>query len=430
MQYAQHPLLIVTNARRPDDPVGKHHDLVVEDGRVVKLAPAGEVNIPDDAGLFDAQGRLLLAGLTDAHTHLREPGFEYKEDIRSGLTAAAHGGFTNIMCMANTDPVNDTPAVTRYMLEKAAGAMPRGPRLHPIGALTTALKGDELAPLGELADAGCVAFSNDGRPVQNSEIFRRGVEYAAMWKRLVIDHCEDAHLGKDGQMNEGEASGYLGLKGQSTVTESMQVARDILLAEYLKLPIHLAHISCRQSVDLIRWAKERGVSITAETCPHYLLLDESAVYNYNPLAKVAPPLRGKNDVEAMRQAVKDGVIDILATDHAPHAPHEKDVPFAYAPCGMIGLETALPLTYALIKEKLYTEKRLEELWAINPARLFNLPVNRFQPGDVADFFLFDPEQEWLVEKNNLHSKSLNSPWLGQKMQGKVTALWVGGVRVV
>ena len=210
------------------------------------------------------------------YVHLREPGFEYKEDIASGLSAAAHGGFGAVMCMANTKPVNDAASVTRYMLERAKAAHPHGPRLYPVGALTLGLDGKELAPMGELAEAGCAAFSNDGRPVMNSELFRRAIEYAAQWGKVVIDHCEDAHLAAGTHMNEGVVSGRIGVAGQSTVAEAMQVARDILLAEYLNLPVHLAHISCRQSADLIRFAKERGVPVTAETCPHYLHLDDSA----------------------------------------------------------------------------------------------------------------------------------------------------------
>ncbi len=430
MSEYKSPLLVITNARRPDSPLGAHHDLFAQDGKIAELAPAGALEIPRDAAHYDAKGRLLLPSLIDAHTHLREPGFEYKEDIFSGLTAAAHGGFGDIMCMANTDPVNDNPAITRFMLEKAAAAFPHGPRLWPVGALTTGLRGEGLAPLGELASAGCIAFSNDGRPVQNAEIFRRGVEYAAMWGKLVIDHCEDLNLSKDGYMNEGETSGYLGLKGQSVLAESVQVARDVLTAEYLGLPVHLAHISCRQSIDLIRWAKGRNVPVTAETCPHYLLLDDSDVGNYDTLTKVAPPLRSRKDVEAVREALQDGTIDILATDHAPHASHEKDAPFADAPNGMTGLETALSLTYSLVKNGLINEKRLEEAWCLAPARIFGLAANRFNPGDRADFLLFDPEQEWLVEKNSLHSKSLNTPWIRRKLTGKVTALWLGGARIV
>lgn len=405
-------------------------DLLVADGKMLAAGPSGSLDAPSDAKTVPAGRQLLFPSFIDAHVHLREPGYEYKEDIASGLTAAAHGGFGAVMAMANTSPVNDNASVTRLMLDQARSAHPYGPALYPIGALSMGLAGKELAPMGELRAAGAAAISNDGKPVQNSELFRRAVEYAATWGLKVIDHCEDLDLSAKFQMNEGASSMELGLKGQSVTGESLHVARDILLAEYLGLPIHLAHISCRQSVELIRWAKSRGVKITAETCPHYLLLDDTALSGYDTNFKVSPPLRSADDVRAMREAVADGTIDIFVTDHAPHAAHEKEVPFDEAPCGFIGLETALPLTYDLVRQGLFGAKRWEELWLRKTAEIFNLPANNFRPGDPADFFLFDPDREWTVDREAIHSKSLNSPWLGKSMRGKVTAHWLNGVRIL
>ncbi len=406
----------------------KPRDIIVRDGKIAACAPTGSA--PSDLPSVDAAGLTLFPSFIDAHVHLREPGFEYKEDIQSGLTAAAHGGFGAVLAMANTNPVNDSATVTRFMLEKAAINHPHGPRLYPVGALTMGLEGKELAPLGELAHAGCAAFSNDGKPVTNTELFRRGVEYAAQWGKRVIDHCEDEFLAAGTHMNEGTTSGRLGVKGQSTVAEALHVARDILLAEYLTLPIHLAHISCRQSAELIAFAKARNIPITAETCPHYLHLDEESLRSYNTSAKVCPPLRTKEDVAALRRAVADGVFDIFATDHAPHAAHEKDHPLDHAPNGFVGLETAVSLTYDLVREFLISEETFIAMWHQRPAAIFGLPVNNFAVGDPASFFLFDPAATWQPTSATLHSKSHNTPFYGATLRGKVTAHWINGHKVV
>lgn len=424
------PVLAVQNALVPSLDTEKLHDVLAVDGTIRAVAPAGGLDLPADAEKVDAKGLRLFPSFIDAHVHLREPGYEYKEDIASGLAAAACGGFGAVMAMANTRPVNDAASVTRYMLEKAALHHPHGPRLLPVGALTIGLEGKELAPMGELAEAGCVAFSNDGRPVTNTEIFRRGMEYASQWGRVVIDHCEDEFLAKGAHMNEGLTSSRLGVKGQSTVGEAMQVARDILLSEYLDLPVHIAHVSCRQSVELILFARERGIKVTAETCPHYLVLDDSALEGYNTAAKVCPPLRTPEDVAAIRRAVADGVFDMFVTDHAPHAAHEKEVPLDEAPNGLIGLETALPLTYDMVRKKELSERAFVRMWHEGPAKVFNLAVNRFAPGDPADFFLFDPDREWTVTRETIHSKSLNTPFLNWKLRGKVCSHWMGGWRIV
>ncbi len=424
------PSFLVRAAVIPSLGTERVHDVLVLQGRIRSCAPSGLLDVPADIRIVDASGQRLFPSFIDAHVHLREPGFEYKEDIHSGLTAAAHGGFGAVMAMANTSPVNDAAPVTLAMLAKAALHHPFGPRLLPVGALTVGLEGKELAPMGELAEAGCVAFSNDGRPVTNTELFRRGMEYAAQWGRIVIDHCEDEFLAKGTHMNEGETSSRMGVKGQPTVAEALHVARDILLAEYLNLPVHVAHISCRQSVELILFAKERGIKITAETCPHYLILDDSRLEGYDTSAKVCPPLRTPEDVAALRRAVSDGLFDMFVTDHAPHAAHEKETPLDEAPNGLIGLETALPLTYDLVRQGLISEQTFARMWHSGPAGVFDIAVNNFAEGDPADFFLFNPDAVWVVERSSLHSKSLNTPFLGCSLRGKVTAHWLGGRAVL
>jgi dihydroorotase (EC 3.5.2.3) len=413
---------------------GRDVDVFVSRGKIIEVTPSAASLVPGDAVVEEAFGLQLMPSMTDAHVHLREPGFEYKEDIESGLRAAAWGGFSNIMCMANTKPVNDEASVTELMLDKARKYWPKGPRLFPIGALTKGLRGEELAPMAELSQAGCVAFSNDGVPVKSTELFRRAMEYASDWGGMVIDHCEDPYLGVAAGVNEGEVSSRLGLPAQPDVAEALQVARDILLAEYLDLPIHLAHISCRKSVDLIRFAKARGVKVTAETAPHYLVLtegyleDEATQYDTN--AKVNPPLRTPDDQQALFDALADGTIDILATDHAPHAAHEKETEFDVAPCGITGLDTALSVTWALVTGGRMTRETFLRAWTTGPCAIFGLPVNTFAPGDPADFFLFDPEEEWTVTPSALYSKGKNTPLTGTALKGRVKTHFIQGKKIV
>lgn len=417
--------LCIRNARY----LGAQVDVFVEDGRIRTMTPTGNFS-SEAAEVVDATGLVLFPSFIDAHVHLREPGFEYKEDVASGLAAAAHGGFGAVMCMANTHPVNDNASVTTFIIDAAKRAFPHGPRVHPVAAATVGLNGAEMAPLGELAAAGCVAVSNDGKSMENNELLRRIMEYAADLQLIVIDHCEDAALAKGAHMNEGITSGRIGIKGQPDVGEALQVARDVLLAEYLGLSVHIAHVSCKRAVDVIAWAKSRGVRVTAETCPHYLLLDDTALENYGTDAKVNPPLRTPADREALRRAVKDGTIDILVTDHAPHAAHEKECPLDEAPNGITGLDTALSLTYGLATEGVLEEADLLRLWCTAPGYIFKLPVNAFAPGDPADFFLFDPAARWTVSPESIYSKSCNTPFKGKQLQGRVIAHWIGGHKIV
>lgn len=409
---------------------GEPRDLLVAKGKVLELTAYDESRQFEQARIVDAHGLMLLPSLIDVHVHLREPGFEYKEDIASGLKAAAHGGFGTVLPMANTRPVNDEHGITAYMLDQARAAWPKGPRLHPVGALTKGLKGEELAPMADLAAAGCKAFSNDGVPVLSTELFRRAVEYAAGLGVPVIDHCEDPFLAPGSGVNEGARSGLMGLKGQPTVAESMQVARDVLMARYLQLPIHLAHISCRESVELIAWGKEHGAPVTAETCPHYLHFTEEQLEGYNTAAKVNPPLRRDDDREALLQALSTGVIDMLATDHAPHAAHEKEVAYAEAPCGISGLDTALSLTWNLVQAGKMTLDSLVQRWCYAPSAVFKVPCNRFQPQDPADFLLFDPDAVWEVTPGAMYSKGKNTPCLGMQLEGKVKAHFLSGKNVL
>lgn len=417
-------LMIITNVILNQKP----GMLLVEDGKIISFVR--EMPPGSRARIFDGRGCHLLPGLIDAHVHLREPGFEYKETIESGLEAAAAGGFGLVLAMANTRPVNDNASVTGFMLRKNMQSHPAGPYIHPVGALTRNLEGRELSPLAELKDSGCKAFSNDGIPVMDSELFRRAVEYASDLDMLVIDHCEDTYLARDGVMNEGRVSGYLGLKGIPSAAESLQVARDILLAAYLDTPIHLAHISCLESLELIAWAKNKSIPVTAETCPHYLLWNEEIVQGYNTMSKVNPPLRSKEDVLAMREAVKSGVIDIIATDHAPHADFEKEAPFAQAPNGISGLDTALALCLGLVRENILELDDLIRLMSVSPGRIFNLPVNLFRKGDPADFILVDMEHEWLVTPEEMFSRGKNTPCMGQKLKGRVMAHFIKGQEIL
>lgn len=418
-------MLFVKNAVHLSAPV----DLLVDGARIAAMTPAGHCDHGEVENVIDAGGMLLLPALMDCHTHLREPGQEYKEDIASGLEAAARGGFGAIMCMANTRPVNDAAAVATFMLERARASHPDGPRLYPVAAASMGLAGESMAPLAELKEAGCIAVSNDGRPLANTELTRRIMEYASDLGMIFMDHCEDPYLAKGWIMHEGAMSGKLGVKGQPGTGEAMQAMRDIMLAELLDIPVHIAHVSSRLTVDALAWGKARGVRVTAETCPHYLLLDDSALAGYNTLAKVSPPLREAADRDAVLAAVKDGTIDILVTDHAPHASHEKNNALDAAPFGMTGLDLALPLTFRLVADGKLSLADIHRLWSEKPAEIFGVAANHFDPGDPADFILYDPHMEWRVEPGNLYSKSCNTPFLHGTMRGRTAHLWLGGKRI-
>jgi len=358
------------------------------------------------------------------HVHLRDPGLEYKEDILSGSRAAVAGGFTSIACMPNTKPVIDNKAVAGYVIARAreVGLC----NVFPVGSLTAGAGGERLAEMGELKEAGCVAVSDDGKPVCNAELMRRALEYARGMDIPVISHSEELALVGEGVMNEGFTSTELGLKGIPRVAEDIATSRDVMLAEYTNSPIHIAHVSTRGALRIIRNAKLRGVRVTCETAPHYFSLTDDAVRGYNTNARMNPPLREADDVAAVREALQDGTIDAIATDHAPHHHDEKDVEFNVALNGIIGLETSLPLSLALVEQGVLTISQLIDRMSFRPSYILNLGRGTLAVGAPADITVIDPTVEWIVEADKLASKSKNSPWLGHAMKGMAIATIVGG----
>ncbi len=392
-------------------------DIFIEDGKIVSSVKGVSIEI-------NAHGMIVTPGLIDLHTHLREPGFEYKENVDTGVAAAIAGGFTTICCMPNTNPVNDNASVTELILERAKKAGKAN--ILPVGAITRGLKGEELSEIGELISAGCVAISDDGMPVMNSLIMRRALEYAKIFGIPVIDHCEDLNLTDGGVMFEGAVSTALGLKGIPAASESVMVARDIALAALTGGWIHLAHISTAASVHLIREAKARGILVTAETCPHYFTLTDEAVNGYNTNAKMKPPLPEMSDLMEIRAGLADGTIDAIATDHAPHAAWEKEQEMDRAPFGIIGLETALPLSLRLVDEGVLSLPALIQKFTQGPAQILRKEIGRLCVGDRADITIIDPNLEWTVTGEDFKSKSKNSPFIGWKMKGKATTGIVSG----
>lgn len=374
--------------------------------------------------IIDAQGRLVLPGFIDVHTHLREPGYEYKETIQTGGVAAAAGGFTTVLCMANTKPINDCEAVTRQIIEKGVKS---AVNVLPIGALSYGMKGERLTEMHELKSAGCVAVSDDGMPVANAGLMRMALEYAGGIGLPVITHAETPELASNGVMNEGAVSTRLGLAGIPNASEDAMVARDIQLAELTGARLHVAHVSTLGAVALIRSAKGRGAkNITAEATPHHLTLDDEAANGYNTNAKMNPPLRSMKDVEALRAGIADGTIDCIATDHAPHSTIEKDVEFDKAANGIIGLETAFSLIYGLVEQGALSLDKAIAAMTINPARSFGLSKGTLRVGSVADITIVNPNRTWTVSHATLRSKSKNTPFIGMKLKAVVERTIVAG----
>lgn len=401
-------------------------DILVEDGWIRAVDKPGSFFGTGDPGIA-ANGMVVAPGFIDMHVHLREPGFEYKETVLTGTQSAVAGGFTTVACMANTNPVNDNGSVTRYIIEKAQAA--NLARVFPIGALSKGLKGESLADIGEMAAAGAVAISDDGRPVMDGNLMRRALEYCSMFNLPISVHEEDLHLAAGGVMNEGPTALRLGLKGVPNAAEDVMIARDIILARLTGGRLHIAHASTRGAVTLVRQAKTEGLSVTAEAAPHHFMLTEEAVVGYNTNAKMAPPLRQLEDVEALKEGLRDGTIDAIATDHAPHHYDEKEVEFDQAANGIVGLETALPLTLRLVKDGVLSLFDAVRKLTVNPARILGLPYGTLSIGAPADLVIFDPAHVWNVFPGRLRSKSKNTPFGGWEVTGKVMVTLVAG-RVV
>ncbi len=418
--------IILKNGRviDPANQVDAQLDLLIDQDIITAIAAdITPSSLPDGTQCLDLKGKWLFPGFIDMHVHLREPGEEYKETIATGTEAAAAGGFTAVACMPNTRPVNDSATVTALILEQTKSA---ATRVYPVAAISQGSKGENLAEYGELRKAGAVAVSDDGLPVVSSQLMRRAMEYAGRYGLQVITHAEDIGLSKNGAMNEGELSTRLGLTGIPRVAEDIMVYRDISLACYTGLSIHIAHVSTKESVNLIRWAKSNGCQVTAETAPHYFSLTEEAVGMYDTHAKMNPPLRTAADVKAIKEGLADGTIDAIATDHAPHSPLEKEIEFDQAANGIIGLETAVPLALELIREGIFNEARLAELFSINPARILGVEGGRLTVGEKADITVIDPEKEFAYSPEMVVSKSKNSPFLNRHFTGKAVLTIVDG----
>ena len=407
----------------PSQNLNEVGDLLVADG---EIAAAGRsIEAPDEAEVIDCDGLIVSPGFIDVHCHLREPGREDVETIATGARAAAAGGFTAVCAMPNTDPVTDNQAAVGFIVRQAQRAA--AARVYPIGAISVGQQGNVLAEFGEMVGAGAVAVSDDGKPVASAQLMRTALEYARTFKIPVIDHCEEPTLSAGGSMNEGIVSAQLGLKGIPAEAEEIMVIRDILLARLSGGHVHLAHVSTKGSVELIRWGKERGIIVTAEACPHHLSLTEESVRGYDTNAKMNPPLRTAKDVEALRQAVKDGTIDLIATDHAPHHYDEKEREFADAPNGIVGLETALAVAVTnLVEEGYLTFSDLVDRMACSPARLFKLPGGSLRRGAAADVTVFDAKARWKVDASRFLSKGRNSPYNGMTLIGRPACTIVAG----
>lgn len=411
---------ILLKAGRLIDPVsGKDEtvDVHIIEGRIEKLGQ--NIQPGSDTTVMNLKGKIVAPGFFDMHVHLREPGFEHKETILSGCSSAAAGGFTGVACMPNTNPAIDDESVVRFIQDRGKAALSGLVDVHPIAAVTKGRKGEQLAPLAELASAGAVAFTDDGDPVHNAEIMRRALEYANMFKRPIIQHAQDLPLTKGGVMNEGFNSTTLGLPGMPSIAEDIMVARDIRLAEYTNSQYHVAHMSTAGCTELVRDAKRRGLNVTCEVTPHHFTLTDDAVRSYDTNTKMNPPLRTRDDVEAMKQGLKDGTIDVIATDHAPHSFDEKQVEYQYAPFGIVGLETAIGLAITELFEKnVLALYQLIEKFSTNPRRILHLPVIDIKEGEPANLTIFDPAAEWVVDIQLFKSKSKNSPFHNFRLRGK------------
>lgn len=406
------------------DPYSKtdaNGSILVEKGRCSFFAQSQK--IPVASQTMDMKGKWIVPGLIDMHVHLREPGEEYKETIVSGAKAAVAGGFTAVACMPNTNPPIDNQQAIKLILHKAAQA---DAKIYPVGSISKGIQGNDIAEFGEMQAAGAVAFSDDGRPVSNSQLMRRALEYALNYGSTLISHAEELNLCHKGAMNEGSWSTRLGLRGIPRVAEEIAVYRDLALAGYTGCPLHLAHISTKESVSLIRRAKEKGWPVTAETAPHYFTLTEEAIGLYDTYAKMNPPLRTQEDVAAIKEGLKDGTIDVIATDHAPHSDLEKILEFDLAANGIIGLETAVSLTLKLVQDEIITPSQMVQLLSMNPARILGVEGGKLFDGGAADITVVDPARKYTYTRETVVSKSKNSPFLDWNFTGKAVMTVVAG----
>jgi dihydroorotase len=412
----------------PQQSLNDIRTVFIENNTIVQvLAPNELSNAPfskEEADyVYNAQDQLICPGLVDIHVHFRDPGQEYKETIETGCKAATYGGFTDVCCMPNTLPINDQPEITKYMIEKARSVGMT--RLHPVAAISPGSKGKGLTEMGLLLNAGACAFSDDGQPVSDPQLMRRAMEYARSFDALIISHCEDLRLA-EGVMNEGSISTRMGLAGIPNAAESVMVMRDIALCELTGARLHIAHVSTAQSVEAIKFAKDKGLPVTAETAPHYFTLTDSAVLEYDTHAKMNPPLRTETDREAIRQALAEGVIDVIATDHAPHSGLEKMVPYDQAANGIIGLETSLALSLKLVHDRMLSLSQLIEKMSINPAKIMRMPKKIIASGYPADLTIFDLSMKHTISSKLFQSKSRNTPFDGWTCRGKVMQTIING----
>ena len=394
--------------------INKVNDILIKDGIIVKINKS--ISISDNYKIIDCKKTIITNGFLDMHVHFREPGFEFKETINSGSLAAFYGGFTRVCTMPNTDPVIDTPELIKFIINSSEN-LPI--YIHPIGAITKGQKGIELAEIGEMILAGAVAISDDGLPLKNSQLMRYALEYAKKFNIPVINHAEDCCLVNDGLIHEGEMSLKLGLMGNPDIAESTMIYRDLSIADYVGGKIHIPHVSSYKSLDVIKYFKDRGVNVTAEVTPHHLSLTDKILENFDTNAKVAPPIRSKKDKDAIIAGVKSGIIDCIATDHAPHSIVDKERDFRDASCGMIGLESAFGLVNKTLLTKNYSIESIINLFTINPSKIINVTPNVIKVGNLAELNVINPTYEWIFNKDSIHSKSSNSPLIGKKMVGKV-----------
>jgi dihydroorotase len=422
--------LLLTGARviDPSQNMDISADVLLENGKITDIAPelgkTLDSKSPAKVKTIDLSGMIVVPGLIDMHVHLREPGFEYKETIASGSAAAVAGGFTSVACMPNSAPVNDNRSITEFIRRKAAEASLVN--VYPIGAISKDSAGTQLTEFWDLKEAGIVALSDDGKPVMDAALMRRALEYASSLGLPVISHCEDSNLSSGGLMNEGYYSTILGLRGIPSIAEEAMVARDILIAEFTRTSVHIAHVSTTGSVRLIREAKKRGLQVTAETAPHYFTLTDESLQSYDTNFKINPPLRNVADVTAIKEGLADGTLDAIACDHAPHGRTDKEVEFEYASFGITGLETSLGLSLQLISDGVLTFPELIAKMSINPARILNLPKGTLKPGVDADITVIDPKLKWEVNVKAFRSRGKNSPFHGHQMQGRAMMTIVSG----